>query len=65
MQVFYDIKQLDTVSRYLAKFETPDVCGENAVVVYPRLPLDLQKRWDDAMQDHHDGLLTDKVCGMM
>ncbi|XP_042212884.1 N-acetylglucosamine-1-phosphotransferase subunit gamma-like isoform X2 [Homarus americanus] len=46
--------------RYLAKFETPDVCGENALVVYPRLPAELRQRWDDAEQDLHTGLLTKK-----
>ncbi|XP_069174115.1 N-acetylglucosamine-1-phosphotransferase subunit gamma-like [Procambarus clarkii] len=46
--------------RYLAKFETPDVCGVNAMVVYPRLPVDLQARWDEAEQDLHNGVLTNK-----
>ncbi|XP_071521964.1 N-acetylglucosamine-1-phosphotransferase subunit gamma-like [Panulirus ornatus] len=46
--------------RYLAKFETPEVCGENAVVVYPRLPANLRQRWDDALLDEHNGFLTKK-----
>ncbi|XP_069961070.1 N-acetylglucosamine-1-phosphotransferase subunit gamma-like [Cherax quadricarinatus] len=46
--------------RYTAKFETPDVCGKNAMAVYPRLPPELQTRWDDAEYDRHYGLLTKK-----
>lgn len=46
--------------RYLAKFKTPLVCGANAMVVYPRLPEDLQKEWDEVEQDKQDGYLTEK-----
>lgn len=45
--------------RYLAEFETPEVCGENAMVVYPRLPLDLQEQWNEALTDKHNGDLTE------
>lgn len=46
--------------RYLAEFETPEVCGENAMVVYPRLDPALQKQWDGALTDKRSGDLTEK-----
>lgn len=45
----------------MAKFKTPLVCGANAMVVYPRLPEDLQREWDEVEQDKQDGYLTEKV----
>ncbi|KAG0714553.1 N-acetylglucosamine-1-phosphotransferase subunit gamma [Chionoecetes opilio] len=46
--------------RYVAKFKTPLVCGQNAMVVYPRLPGTLQRQWDEVEQNWQDGDLTEK-----
>ncbi|KAK3864023.1 hypothetical protein Pcinc_030255 [Petrolisthes cinctipes] len=46
--------------RYQAVFMSPEVCGVNAMVVYPRLPTNLQVRWDQAVNDHSLGYITQK-----
>ncbi|KAK7071622.1 hypothetical protein SK128_025455 [Halocaridina rubra] len=45
---------------YVAIFETPEICGENAMVVYPRLPQYLQDQWNEALTDKLSGDLTEK-----
>ncbi|XP_042893140.1 N-acetylglucosamine-1-phosphotransferase subunit gamma-like isoform X2 [Penaeus japonicus] len=46
--------------RYSAKFETPEVCGANAMVVYPRLSNELRHRWDVLETDKSTGDITEK-----
>ena len=46
---------------YEAKFETPLVCGSNSMVVYPRLPIHLQDKWDKVYTDYKAGIFTEKV----
>ncbi|XP_047473233.1 N-acetylglucosamine-1-phosphotransferase subunit gamma-like [Penaeus chinensis] len=46
--------------RYLAKFMTPEVCGENAMVVYPRLSSELRHQWDALETDRSYGDITEK-----
>jgi len=45
---------------YEAKFETPLVCGSNSMVVYPRLPIHLQNKWDEVYTDYKVGIFTEK-----
>ena len=37
------------------------MCGENALVVYPRLDSTLQQLWNEAVTDKRSGDLTEKV----
>lgn len=47
--------------RYSAKFVTPEVCGTNAMVVYPRLSSELRHMWDVLETDRSYGDITEKV----
>lgn len=46
--------------RYSAKFVTPEVCGTNAMVVYPRLSAELRHMWDVLETDRSYGDITEK-----
>ncbi|XP_051877948.1 N-acetylglucosamine-1-phosphotransferase subunit gamma [Pristis pectinata] len=43
---------------YWLTFETPLVCHPQSLLVYPNLKEELQRRWDQAEQSLHDGLIT-------
>ncbi|XP_054849153.1 N-acetylglucosamine-1-phosphotransferase subunit gamma [Eublepharis macularius] len=43
---------------YSLTFETPLVCHPHSLLVYPALPEDLQRRWDDLEQSLYEELIT-------
>lgn len=43
---------------YALTFETPLVCHPHSLLVYPALPMALQRRWDQVEQDLADELIT-------
>jgi len=45
---------------YLLEFETPLVCHEDSLLIYPTLDEATRKLWDQYEQDLYDGLLTEK-----
>ncbi|XP_076060630.1 N-acetylglucosamine-1-phosphotransferase subunit gamma-like isoform X2 [Oratosquilla oratoria] len=45
---------------YHAVLETPLVCGKNAMVVYPRLPANLQHEWDLRKTEKYNEEITEK-----
>ncbi|XP_012694351.2 N-acetylglucosamine-1-phosphotransferase subunit gamma [Clupea harengus] len=45
---------------YSVTFETPLVCHQHSLLVYPTLGEKLQKEWDEAEQARYDGLITDQ-----
>ncbi|KAG5262734.1 hypothetical protein AALO_G00278280 [Alosa alosa] len=45
---------------YSLTFETPLVCHQHSLLVYPTLSEQLQKEWDEAEQARYDGLVTDQ-----
>lgn len=46
---------------YEGEFYTPLACGKNALTVYPRLSVSLQKEWDKIETQRHFDILTKKV----
>lgn len=45
---------------YAALFETKYVCHNDSLVVYPRLPAEFQKKWDELLTEYHHGYITEK-----
>ena len=46
--------------KYKMLFETPLVCHEHAMLVYPTLNKTFRDEWDEIEQDFHEGISTEK-----
>ena len=49
---------------YEGIMETPLVCGNNSLIVYPRLSSKLRKQWDVIQTEKHFGIITEKVANI-
>ncbi|XP_006637156.2 N-acetylglucosamine-1-phosphotransferase subunit gamma [Lepisosteus oculatus] len=49
-----------TTCVYALTFETPLVCHPHSLLVYPTLPEELQREWDEVEQARYDQLITEQ-----